>query len=229
MSDPLYFDPYALTVQSPSIANPDTAEPSEPPFWPRIRHMGRIDLTDAQQESLTAPQVSSLPGYGETPCEEMELTAGTVYDTIHEMLALARTKALMGELDNAQKLLQEAQDQYDTYKPALHNYPLHALEHAFDVIWQTLMIEIEDKRRSNLAHELPDWERQTWKEAQLSADDDCWIRGRNEAKKKARVNEILMFSVEDTRFWKRVMLCILVAVAFLVFRNWPGIRDWDWQ
>jgi hypothetical protein len=84
---------------------------------------------------------------------DMELTVGAVYDSLQERLALARTRALMGERAPALDLLRQARADYETYKDALQGFPLYALEHAFTVTMQTLCADkrIEREEETPLA------------------------------------------------------------------------------
>ena len=72
---------------------------------------------------------------------EMDCTAGDIYDALHEQIALARTRALMGEWCQAQSLFEQARDEYALYKTVLKGLPLHALEHAFTETMQILSAE----------------------------------------------------------------------------------------
>ena len=65
---------------------------------------------------------------------EGEFTLGDIYEEIAERLALARTKALMGERQEALGLFQGASLDYTRFREVLAGYPgARALEHAFDV------------------------------------------------------------------------------------------------
>ncbi|HLK57316.1 MAG TPA: hypothetical protein VKU00_12160 [Chthonomonadaceae bacterium] len=73
---------------------------------------------------------------------EAELTLGDIYEEISERLALARTKALMGERQEALGLFQGASLDYTRFRDVLAGYPgAHALEHAFDVTMAALDAE----------------------------------------------------------------------------------------
>src|SRR5690348_15651823 len=65
---------------------------------------------------------------------EGELTLGDIYDDISERLALARTKALMGERQEALGVFRGASLDYRRFREVLTDFPgFHALEHAFNV------------------------------------------------------------------------------------------------
>ncbi len=74
---------------------------------------------------------------------EEELTLGDVYDDIQDRLATARTKALMGEREEALGILQGASLDYTRFRDVLRDYPgQHALTYAFDMT----MIALRDAR-----------------------------------------------------------------------------------
>lgn len=100
-------------------------------------------ITDTDAREQTAREAETIPSGEGTKQEEfdVELTAGAVYDALHERLALARTRALMGERVLAHDLLRQAHADYEMYKDALQGFPLHALVHAFTVTMQTLCAE----------------------------------------------------------------------------------------
>jgi hypothetical protein len=73
---------------------------------------------------------------------EAELTLGDIYEEIAERLALARTKALMGERQEALGLFQGASLDYTRFRDVLAGYPgAHALAHAFDATLAALEAE----------------------------------------------------------------------------------------
>lgn len=75
---------------------------------------------------------------------ECELTLGDIYEEIAERLALARTKALMGEREEALGQFQGASLDFKRFREALEGYPgFHALEHAFCVTLSALSTEQE--------------------------------------------------------------------------------------
>ncbi len=70
---------------------------------------------------------------------EIEQTIGDIYEEIAEQLAQARTKALMGERQEAQGLFQKASLDYQRFRDALATYPgAHALEHSLGATLQVL-------------------------------------------------------------------------------------------
>lgn len=70
---------------------------------------------------------------------EGELTLGDVYDDISERLALARTKALMGERHEALGVFRGASLDYMRFREVLAEVPgFHALEHAFNITMAAL-------------------------------------------------------------------------------------------
>ena len=74
---------------------------------------------------------------------EEESTLGDVYDDIQDRLATARTKALMGEREEALGILQGASLDYTRFRDVLRDYPgQHALNYAFDMT----MIALRDAR-----------------------------------------------------------------------------------
>ena len=73
---------------------------------------------------------------------EQELTLGDMYEEIAERLALARTKALMGEREEAMGIFQGASLEYRRFQDVLSGYPGHlALEHAFQATMAALCEE----------------------------------------------------------------------------------------
>ncbi len=70
---------------------------------------------------------------------QTEQTLGDVYEEIADKLALARTKALMGEHAEALAIFQAASLDYIRFRDVLSSYPgFHALEHAFSVTMTAL-------------------------------------------------------------------------------------------
>lgn len=75
---------------------------------------------------------------------ENECTIGDIYETIAERLATARTKALMGERQEALGIFQGAALDWTRFRDVLTGYPgYHALEHAFNVTMTALSAEQE--------------------------------------------------------------------------------------
>lgn len=73
---------------------------------------------------------------------EGELTLGEIYDDIADKLAEARTRALMGERQQALGILQGAALEMRRFQDALRGVPGYlALDHAFEVTRQTLGAE----------------------------------------------------------------------------------------
>jgi hypothetical protein len=73
---------------------------------------------------------------------EGEQTLGEIYDGIADKLAEARTRALMGERQQALGILQGAALEMMRFKDALRGVPGYlALDHAFEVTRQTLRAE----------------------------------------------------------------------------------------
>ncbi len=73
---------------------------------------------------------------------DAETTLGDVYEEIANRLAQARTKALMGERQEALGLMQAASLEYTRFREVLKNYPgHHALEYAFNVTMTELCHE----------------------------------------------------------------------------------------
>ena len=75
---------------------------------------------------------------------ESELTLGDIYEEIAERMAQARTKALMGEREEALGLFHLASLDFTRFREVLKDYPgYHALEHAFLVTLGALSSEQE--------------------------------------------------------------------------------------
>lgn len=73
---------------------------------------------------------------------EQDITLGDIYEEIAERLALARTKALMGEREEAMGIFQGASLEYRRFQDVLSGYPGHlALEHAFQATMAALCEE----------------------------------------------------------------------------------------
>ena len=74
---------------------------------------------------------------------EGEWTLGDIYEEIAEKLASARTKALMGEREEALGLLHGASLEFTRFHEVLRSYPgFYALEHALTVTKETLCREL---------------------------------------------------------------------------------------
>ena len=85
---------------------------------------------------------------------EGEPMLGDIYEEIADRLAEARTRALMGERQEALGLLQAARLEYTRFRDVLKDYPGHrALEYAFDVTLGQLCAELHGKEE--LAQEQP--------------------------------------------------------------------------
>jgi hypothetical protein len=73
-----------------------------------------------------------------------ESTLDDIYEEIADKLALARTKALMGERCEALGILQAASLEYTRFRDVLSAFPgFHALEHAYTVTMTALRAEQE--------------------------------------------------------------------------------------
>lgn len=70
---------------------------------------------------------------------EEEFTLGDIYEDIAERLAAARTKALLGEREEALGVFRGAALDYRRFREVLAGYPgCHALEHAFNATLTSL-------------------------------------------------------------------------------------------
>jgi hypothetical protein len=73
---------------------------------------------------------------------QTETTLSDIYEEIAEKLALARTRALMGESCEALGIFQAASLEYTRFRDVLSAYPgFYALEHAFRVTMTALQAE----------------------------------------------------------------------------------------
>ncbi len=73
---------------------------------------------------------------------QTETTLSDIYEEIADQLALARTKALMGESCEALGIFQAASLEYTRFRDVLSAYPgFYALEHAFRVTMTALQAE----------------------------------------------------------------------------------------
>ena len=82
---------------------------------------------------------------------QTESTLSDIYEEIADQLALARTKALMGEPCEALGIFQAASLEYTRFRDVLSAYPgFYALEHAFTV---TLTALRDEHHRLGLAAE----------------------------------------------------------------------------
>ncbi len=73
---------------------------------------------------------------------QTESTLSDIYEEIADKLALARTKALMGEPCEALGIFQAASLEYTRFREVLSAYPgFYALEHAFTVTMTALRAE----------------------------------------------------------------------------------------
>ena len=85
---------------------------------------------------------------------ESELTLGDIFEEISERMAQARTKALMGEREEALGLFQSASLDYTRFHEVLKDYPgFHALEHAFLVTLGALCGEQEPEATEHVMEE----------------------------------------------------------------------------
>jgi hypothetical protein len=86
----------------------------------------------------------------DTSEKETEMSLGDVYDGIADRLAEARTRALMGERQEALGLMQAASLEYTRFREVLKDYPgHHALEYAFTVTIGQLCSEQEQAEAAN--------------------------------------------------------------------------------
>lgn len=75
---------------------------------------------------------------------EGETTVGEIYDEVQDRLALARTRALMGEREEALGLLRGATLEFTRFRDILTAFPgFHALEHALSATRRSLEMEAE--------------------------------------------------------------------------------------
>lgn len=72
-------------------------------------------------------------------------TLTDIYDEIADKLALARTKALMGERCEALGILQAAHLEYTRFRDVLQDFPgFRALEHAYHITTTALRTEQQE-------------------------------------------------------------------------------------
>jgi hypothetical protein len=77
-----------------------------------------------------------------TDTTESDITLGDVYERIADRLAEARTRALMGERQEALGLFQAASLDYTRFREVLSDYPgSHALDYAFTITMNQLCAE----------------------------------------------------------------------------------------
>ncbi len=85
---------------------------------------------------------------------EGEPMLGDIYEEIADRLAEARTRALMGERQEALGLMQAARLEYTRFREVLKDYPgHHALEYAFEITLGQLCAEqsaVEEPAREQL-------------------------------------------------------------------------------
>ena len=75
---------------------------------------------------------------------QTETTLSDIYEEIADQLALARTKALLGERYEALGIFQAASLEYTRFRDVLSAYPgFYSLEHAFSVTMAALRDEQE--------------------------------------------------------------------------------------
>ena len=73
---------------------------------------------------------------------DYEITLGELYDEIADKLAQARTRALMGEREEALGIFRGASLEFTRFQDVLRDYPgFHALDHAFQVTLTALCDE----------------------------------------------------------------------------------------
>ena len=73
---------------------------------------------------------------------DYEITLGELYDEIADKLAQARTRALMGEREEALGIFRGASLEFTRFRDVLHDYPgFHALDYAFQATLTALCDE----------------------------------------------------------------------------------------
>ena len=73
---------------------------------------------------------------------DYEITLGELYDEIADKLAQARTRALMGEREEALGIFRGASLEFTRFQDVLRDYPgFHALDYAFQATMTALCAE----------------------------------------------------------------------------------------
>ena len=85
----------------------------------------------------------------------MELTAGDVFDSLYERVAQAKTRALMGETEQAYKLFQDVAREYAQYADIFAGLPGHlSLQHDMEATRQMLCPDSGPSERAEVLPEL---------------------------------------------------------------------------
>lgn len=75
-----------------------------------------------------------------------ETTLGDIYEALAERIALAQTRALMGEREAALNIYCAASLEFRRFRDVLTHYPgFHTLEYAFDSAMKALCGEMDDE------------------------------------------------------------------------------------
>src|SRR5260221_11387317 len=87
---------------------------------------------------------------------DSEFTLGDIFEDIAERLAAARTKALMGERQEALGVFRGASLEFTRFREVLKDYPgYHALEHAFQATLTALHDEQSHEQHTHRSTDTP--------------------------------------------------------------------------
>ena len=118
------------------------AAASEPMETQHVRHEARhedVCCEDTRYEDIRGEGTLTAAAQRDTDDSDMELTAGDLFDALYEQIALAKTRALMGETEQAHVLFADAAREYAQYADIFASLPGHlSLEHDLEATRQML-------------------------------------------------------------------------------------------
>ena len=72
--------------------------------------------------------------------DDTQFSVGSIYESISDALATARTKARIGDMEEANSILHSAQMDFNRFRNVLEVYPgFNALEYALSITHDTLI------------------------------------------------------------------------------------------
>ena len=97
------------------------------------------DTQDIRGETMPREATRVEAARRDADGSDMEMTAGDLFDALYEQIALAKTRALMGETEQAHTLFEDAAREYAQYADIFSSLPGHlSLEHDLEATRQML-------------------------------------------------------------------------------------------
>ncbi len=94
---------------------------------------------DARHEDTRGEDTRHEAAQRDAGGSDMELTAGDLFDALYEQIAMAKTRALMGETEQAHTLFEDAAREYAQYADIFSSLPGHlSLQHDLETTRQML-------------------------------------------------------------------------------------------